>query len=337
MPVDPLAEVVTLLQPAARFSKLVECAGRWRSHRGGTGEPFYCAVLVGRFRVMVDGQPPMTLQVGDFVLVPAMHDLIITSVDAPPDGVTVMPVEISPGCFRIGNQDEPVTLRMQIGHCSFSSPDAELLVPLLPKIVLVRDEPRLAALMQLVDGETRARRPARDLVLQRLLEVLLIEALRSGGETASAPGLARGLADDRLATSLRALHARPEFPWTVSKLAAEAALSRSAFFARFSRTVGLPAMKYLLAWRMALARQLLNGHELGMDQVAERVGYSSASSFTVAFARHTGTSPARYARLARRDWPRVTKWPRSISNETRFSERTALDCGQIDNALIENR
>lgn len=296
MSVDPLAEVVTLLQPAARSSKLVECAGRWRGHRGGTGEPFYCAVLVGRCRVMVDGQPPMTLQAGDFVLVPAMHDLIITTVDAPPDVVAVMPVEISPGCFRIGNQDEPITLRMQVGHCSFASPDAELFVPLLPQIVLVRDEPRLAALIQLVDGETRAQRPARDLVLQRLLEVLLIEALRSGGETASAPGLARGLADDRLATSLCALHARPEFPWTVPKLAAEAALSRSAFFARFSRTVGLPPMEYLLAWRMALARRLLKGHELGMDQVAERVGYSSASSFTVAFARHTGISPARYAR-----------------------------------------
>jgi AraC-like DNA-binding protein len=297
MAVDPLAEVVTLLHPAARFSKLVECSGIWRLHRRGTGEPFYCAVLAGRCRVMLEGQPPRTLQAGDFVLVPAMHDLINESLEAPPDGVTVMPVEVSPGHFRIGNQQEAVELRMQIGHCSFASPDAELLVPLLPQIVLVREEPRLATLMQLVDGETRARRPARELILQRLLEVLLIEALRCGGETTSAPGLARGLADDRLANSLCALHARPEFTWTVAKLATEAALSRSAFFARFTRTVGLPPMEYLLTWRMALARRLLHGHELGMDQVAERVGYSSASSFTVAFARHMGISPARYARM----------------------------------------
>ena len=150
--------------------------------------------------------------------------------------------------------------------------------------------------MQLVDGETRARRPARELVLERLLEVLLIEALRCGSETTSAPGLARGLADDRLATALCSLHARPEFPWTVPKLAAEAAVSRSAFFARFTRTVGLPPMEYLLTWRMALARRLLHGQQLGMEQVAERVGYSSASSFTVAFARHVGISPAKYAR-----------------------------------------
>jgi len=55
-------------------------------------------------------------------------------------------------------------------------------------------------------------------------------------------------------------------------------------------------MEYLLTWRMALARRLLNGQQLGIEQVAERVGYGSASSFAVAFARHVGISPARYAR-----------------------------------------
>ena len=297
MIVDPLAEVVTLLQPAARSSKLVECAGKWKSHRKGTGEPFYCAVLAGHFRLTVGGQSPIILQPDDFVLIPAMHDLSSASLDEPADGVIMMPVETSPGCFRVGSPDQPVHVRMQIGHCSFASPDAELLVPLLPQFVFVRGEPRLAMLMQLVDGETRARRPARDLVLQRLLEVLLIEAMRCSGETATGPGLARGLADDRLANPLRALHARPEFPWTVAKLAAEAALSRSAFFSRFSRTVGLPPMEYLLTWRMALARRLLSGQGHDMQQVAEQVGYSSASSFTVAFARHIGISPARYARM----------------------------------------
>jgi AraC-like DNA-binding protein len=238
----------------------------------------------------------MTLLAGDFMLVPAMRDLIQSNVDAPPDETTVKPVEVTPGRFRIGDADQPVDLRVQIGHCSFASPDAELLVSLLPQIVVVRDEPRLGVLMQLVDGETRARRPARELVLERLLEVLLIEALRGGSETSSAPGLARGLADDRLAIALTSLHAHPEFPWTVPKLAAEAGVSRSVFFARFTRTVGLPPMEYLLRWRMALARRLLHGQQLGMEQVAERVGYSSASSFTVAFARRVGISPARYAR-----------------------------------------
>lgn len=238
----------------------------------------------------------MILEAGDFLLIPALRDLVNESLDAPTDGIITNSVQLSPGYFRVGEPEVPVALRAQIGHCSFASPNAELLVPLLPQIVVVREEPRLTALMQLVHGETRAQRPGRDLVLERLLEVLLIEALRCGGETTSAPGLARGLADDRLAAALCALHARPGFPWTVSKLADEAALSRSAFFARFARTVGLPPMGYLLAWRMALARRLLYARELGMDQIAERVGYSSASSFTVAFARHVGISPAKYAR-----------------------------------------
>lgn len=298
MTADPLAEVVTLLQPAARFSKLVECAGAWRIRRQGTGEPFYGAILEGQCRMAIDGEAPLTLQAGDFVLVPAMHDLVTESLNPPPRRVTTSPKEIREGCFRVGREDGPADLRMRIGHCAFGSPDAALLVPLLPQVVFVRGEPRLATLMQLVGDETRAQRPARELVLERLLEVLLLEALRSSNEAIGASGLARGLADERLAAALRALHARPEYPWTAARLAKEAALSRSAFFTRFTRTLGLPPMEYLLTWRMALAKRLLRARELGMDEVAERVGYGSASAFSIAFARHTGVPPARYARTA---------------------------------------
>lgn len=293
---DPLAEVVTLLQPTARFSKLVECAGEWRVHRPATGDPFYCAILEGSSRVIVDGQA-LTLQAGDFLLVPAMHDLINESLTPPPDGVTTSPVEVSPGRFRIGEQSGPAQLRIQLGHCRFDSPDAGLLVSLLPQVIIARGEPRLALLLQLINEETRARRSARDFVLQRLLEVMLIEALRCGIDASSAPGLARGLADERLAIALRAIHARPEHSWTVANLAKDSALSRSAFFARFARTVGLAPMAYLLAWRMALAKKRLRGRESAIEQIAESVGYSSASTFTIAFTRHVGIPPARYARM----------------------------------------
>jgi AraC-like DNA-binding protein len=296
MSIDPLADIVTLLQPAARFSKLVECAGEWRIRREATGEPFYCAVLDGACRVTFGDDHPFILDAGDFVLVPAMRDLVNESLDASADLPDTIPAQLTDGRFRAGRLDGPADLRMRIGHCSFGAPDAALLVSLLPDVVIVRGEPRLATLMQLVGEETRGQRPARELVLERLLEVLLIEALRSGTETTAAPGLSRGLADERLAASLHALHARPAHPWTVADLAAEAALSRSAFFARFSRVVGLAPMEYLLAWRMALAKQLLRRRELTMNEVAERVGYGSASTFSVAFARHAGVPPARYAR-----------------------------------------
>lgn len=297
MIIDPLAEIVTLLRPTARFSKYVECAGTWRIHRQTTGEPFYCAILEGECRIISGGQQAIVLKAGDFVLVPAMHDLVNESLDAPEGNIVTVPQQIEEGYFRAGHRDGPPDLRMRIGHCSFGSPDAALLVSLLPDVVLVRGEPRLLTLMQMIGEETRARRPARDIVLERLLEVLLIEALRCGASGTASPGLARGLADDRLAVSLRTVHARPGYPWTVTELAAEASLSRSAFFARFARVVGLPPMEYLHAWRMALARQLLRKSELGIEQVAEHVGYGSASTFTVAFTRHVGMPPARYARL----------------------------------------
>jgi AraC-like DNA-binding protein len=79
-------------------------------------------------------------------------------------------------------------------------------------------------------------------------------------------------------------------------LAQSSALSRSAFFERFSRIVGVAPMQYLLAWRMSLARRLLQDGDLGVAQVAERVGYSSGSTFSIAFTRHVGLPPSRYAR-----------------------------------------
>jgi AraC-like DNA-binding protein len=185
---------------------------------------------------------------------------------------------------------------MLVGHCSFDSPDADLLVSLLPQLVHVRGERRLALLVKLVGEESRAQRPARDVVLARLLEVLLIEAMRSAAGTSASPGLVRGLADTRLALALRAMHEQPTRAWTVEQLAREAALSRSAFFERFSRTVGVAPMAYLLAWRMALAKQLLRKSEDAIADIAERVGYSSASTFSTAFTRHVGLSPSRYAR-----------------------------------------
>lgn len=294
---DPLAEVVALLQPAASYSKLVSGAGAWRVRRAEIGRPFYGAILEGRCCLTVNGHPPIELAQGDFVLVPAAYDFANCSRDpAPPDDLHTMPVEVRPGEFRIGQQDGPPNIRMLIGYCAFGSADAALLVSLLPQLVHVRGDARLATLVQLVNDEARERRPARDVILAHLLEVLLIEALRSTSGPDASPGLVRGLGDERLAIALRRMHERPTHPWTIAGLAKEAALSRSVFFDRFRRAIGVAPMEYLLAWRMALAKRLLQQGNRKLGEVAAQVGYGSASTFSIAFSRHVGMSPTAYER-----------------------------------------
>jgi AraC-like DNA-binding protein len=73
-------------------------------------------------------------------------------------------------------------------------------------------------------------------------------------------------------------------------------MSRSAFFERFARVVGVSPMDYLLGWRMTVAKDMLRSGKMPLEQVAERVGYGSASTFSTAFSRHVGQPPGRYAR-----------------------------------------
>jgi AraC-like DNA-binding protein len=203
------------------------------------------------------------------------------------------------GEVRHGTRGGRPDVRLLGGYFVFDSPDAALLVSLLPALVHVRGTERLSVLVRLVGDESSERRSGRDLVLTRLVEVLLIEALRSTSGEDAPPGLLRGLADAQLAPAMRQMHGQLARSWTVAQLAKTAALSRSAFFERFTRTVGLPPMEYLLAWRMAVAKDLLRRHGFGLAEVAERVGYGSASTFSTAFSRHVGQPPSRYAREQR--------------------------------------
>ncbi len=295
--IDPLAQIVTLLQPTAPFSKRATGAGRWRVRRTEVGRPFYCAVLEGECRLEADQHDEIVLKKGDFVLIPSAYNFTMSSrCPAGAEHIVDAPVMLADGEHRLGNPDIPADACLLVGYCVFGSPDAALLASLLPTLVHAQGVNRLATLMQLVSDEARAQRPAREVVLERLLEVLLIEVLRSGGKTDSSPGLLRGLTDERLAAAIRRMHERPDRPWTVAQLANEALLSRSAFYERFRRVVGMAPMEYLLAWRMALAKDLLRREQARIADVAERVGYSSASTFSVAFSRHVGVPPARYAR-----------------------------------------
>lgn len=295
--VDPLAEVIALLRPRAVFSKVISGAGAWAVRYPAFGQPSFCTMLEGECVLSVDQQPPVTLAAGDFVLMPATPGFTLSSPEpAPPLWLDPKATQGSSDELRHGRQSGPPEVRMLGGYFEFDAPDAALLVALLPVLLHVRDSACLSVLVTLVRQECQTSRPGRDPVLTRLVELLLIEALRSTAGDSTPPGLLRGLADARLAVGLRLMHTAPAQTWTVDALAKASALSRSTFFERFSRTVGLPPMAYLLAWRMALAKDLLGRGGAAIDEVAERVGYSSASTFSTAFSRHVGQSPGRYAR-----------------------------------------
>jgi len=303
---DPLAEVVSLLQPGTPSSKLVTAKGPWCVRRSEAQRLFYCLILDGACRLAAAGHRAITLTQGDFALVPSAYDFMISSLQPPAPTLDTTPLALKNGEFRHGLRGEP-DVRLLIGYCVFASPDATLLVSLLPRLVHLRGHQRLDTLVRLVSDESRERRPARDVILARLLELLLIEALRSSELTAASPGLLRGLGDERLATAIRRMHESPTKGWTVAQLAKAAGLSRSVFFERFSRAVGMTPMEYLLGWRMALAKQLLRGRPTSVAEVAERVGYGSASAFSVAFARHVGLPPRRYARSGVSDGSTLTQ------------------------------
>ncbi|EIM26001.1 AraC family transcriptional regulator [Microvirga lotononidis] len=294
---DPLAQVIKLLRPRTVFSKGISGAGRWGVHYSAFGQPGFCAVIEGSCRLAVDGQAPVTLEEGDFVLLPATPAFTMSGFEP------VTPRRIDPRTapapteeIRHGRADGPPDVRLLGGYFVFEAPDAALLVSLLPAMIHVRGVGRLSTLVRLVGEEARAQDMGRDLVLARLVEVLLIEALRAAPGKGASPGLLRGLSDARVAGAIRNIHRDPERPWTAAELANEAGMSRSAFFDRFTRTVGLRPMEYLLAWRMALAKDLLRSRDIALDEIARRVGYGSASTFSMAFRRYAGQPPGRFSR-----------------------------------------
>lgn len=295
--VDPLSEVITLLRPRTVVSKIISGAGRWGVRYSDFGQPSFCTVLDGRCRLAVDGQDAITLEAGDFVLLPTTPGFTMSGFE--PVTPTLIDPKAAPAPtddVRHGTPEGDPDVRLLGGYFVFESPDADLLVSLLPALVHVRGAERLSLLVRLVGEEATGQGAGRDLVLSRLVDVMLVEALRSTQGEDAPPGLLRGLGDARLGTAMREMHGDPARPWTVEQLAKTAALSRSAFFDRFSRAVGLPPMEYLLAWRMAIAKDLLRRNDIGIAEVAERVGYGSASTFSTAFSRYVGQPPSHFAR-----------------------------------------
>jgi AraC-like DNA-binding protein len=241
------------------------------------------------------GRPPTLLKAGDFVLIPEAFSFTMSSIEPPPRGALAQRLETSPGVFKLGDPAAPVEIRAMVGHCAFGSDDKELLISLLPDLIHVHGEERLVLLVQMINAETGARRTAREIVLSHLLEVMFIEALRTTESASAPPGLLRGMADTQLAPTLRRIHKDLSLGISADSLAQEAAMSRSTFYARFQKELGVAPMEYVTSWRMAHAKQLLR-QNVATTEIAQRIGYGSVSAFSVAFRRHSGMTPSAYSR-----------------------------------------
>lgn len=299
---DPLAAMISLLRPKTVLPKLISGAGQWSVRYAAHEEPGFCIMLEGTCFLDVDGVGEVKLEEGDFVLLPSTPGFTMSS----GHGLKPRLITAADGSkLRHGTQSGRPTMRQLGGYFHIDRANSKMLERFLPAMILVRrDDPgatRLKRLLELIGEEATTRRVGRELILERLVEVLFIEALRvRPAETASREkGLLAGLADPDIARALRKLHADVAYRWTVAELARAAGMSRAVFAERFTRTVGMPPMSYLLEWRIAIAKDVLRRDHTPLSEVAELIGYQSASAFSVAFSRHAGCSPSGFARSMR--------------------------------------
>jgi transcriptional regulator GlxA family with amidase domain len=173
----------------------------------------------------------------------------------------------------------------------------------LPKLIHVpgaqgQMEQGFAEIVQWIARESASRQLGAEVILNRLTEMLFIQVIRLWieGQDRAGDGWAGALRDQPVSTALGLIHHSPQRKWTVQELAQAAGLSRAAFSARFTQTVGEPPLTYLTRWRMLKATGLLK-NEVGMETIAEQLGYESEAAFRKAFKRELGIPPAHYRRF----------------------------------------
>jgi AraC-like DNA-binding protein len=308
--VDLLSSVLRELRLDSATYRSITLRAPWRLRFDG-GLRGVHVVVSGRCVLTLDGGPRRTLGPGDLVVLPQADSHILSS----PDGMQAPIVSslalarrtpgtqlsaggagdetrILCGAFFLGAQDHPA-------------------VAGLPACIAVPGQGGqapswLAGLVAALVAEAEEGGAGSEIVMARISDALVARALRHHLETADEPGWLRGLRDPFVSRALAPLHADLSAPWTVRSLAQAAGLSRAAFAARFTRTVGRPPMDYVLQARMHEAMRLLRVERATVRAVAARVGYGSEAALSVAFLRHTGTTPGAYRRSTEPTPPRPT-------------------------------
>ena len=290
-----------------------------------------CVVL---FHILVDGQcevecqghPLTTMESGDVIVFPRGDQHTMRSHGAG----QAAPLS---SIFSAGEHDEPPQLSYGGGGrtsrfvCGYLNCDQRFspLVEGLPTILLVRSRDEYSSIvavdvkgsrptvvpqgsstglgttLKFTVNEARAARPGNVAMLGRLTELMFVEILREYMQRLpiNEGGWFAAVNDAHVGNALRLMHANPMHDWTVDELAREVALSRSVLAQRFTELVGESPMRYLSAWRMQLAKQLMREGTHSVQEVATRVGYDSEAAFNRAFKRATGSPPAAWRRAPR--------------------------------------
>lgn len=261
----------------------------------------FAGILEGSFWLWTeDGEPPLYLNTGDFYLLTHGQPYCTGSDPTlvPIDGREVLASCMdADGIVRYGQHGDKVSAAG--GRFVFDADAEDLLLKLLPPLVHVpagsEGAPSLRALLELLRLETEAVRPGGAVVATNLANMVLMQSLRLRmASWAHLPGWLGALADPKIGAALHLLHADIAHRWTVDELASSVAMSRTTFAERFKAMTGVPPLRYLIEWRVAVASAALKSNHRSISEVAEIVGYGSAAAFSSVFFKVTGRRPGQY-------------------------------------------
>jgi AraC-like DNA-binding protein len=304
--VDPLSEALRSLPLSGSLIARAELTAPWGISLSGYDAAVFHVMISGSCWMDPQGGPRVHLTSGDIgVLMHGQPHTLRSDPAAPTTELANLLAHCVPHSFptvHLNGGGPGAT--MLCGFFNFDRQTAHPLLRALPDVIHVNaggDAPLLDGLLALTDQESAAPRPGSGALVDLMCGLLLVQMLRaqlSVDPDAAAPWIL-GLKDRRIATALELIHERPEASWSVASLASRVAMSRSSFAARFATCVGEGPMSYLARCRILRAAQMLSTESLSVAEAMHRVGYQSESSFSKAFVRCLGCTPAYYRGSAR--------------------------------------
>lgn len=297
---DPLDDAFAVMRVRESLYARVDAGAPWAIRfREGKAARFGLVISGACWLTTEDPAKSIPLAAGDcyVILDGSTYTLGDNPRSAPLNCFDVVPKLID-GAVSIGGGGTAATV--VTGWFVYDELGARPLTALLPRVLHTRvDGYRtdiLKATLELLAKETERPGVGSGVVISGLADILFVQAIRSHLNNASADdvGWLAALSDKRIGVAMRALHGRPADPWTVSRLADLANMSRSAFAARFKTKLGEAPLEYLTRWRMFRAGVLLRHSERSLAEIAHEVGYESDAALSKAFSRVIGMAPGAF-------------------------------------------